>query len=135
MKRLIKFRVWDIFYEQYIPEDVYNILSQENESSSFGIMVKDWKNYKEGEYFYSNSQIIEQFAGLKDKNGVDMYEGDKVVSFNTSYEDKPTKNNKIKIIRGCFKLTASGKSDIPVHNYKSSELEVVGNIHENKNNS
>lgn len=39
-------------------------------------MLKDWENYKEGEYFYENSQELVEFTGLHDRSGKEVFEGD-----------------------------------------------------------
>jgi hypothetical protein len=48
--REIKFRAWDIGKHIYIPQDLWAVC--QTNFKAFGIMLKDWENYREGEYFY-----------------------------------------------------------------------------------
>lgn len=136
MNREIKFRAWDIVHNKmiyledcvsfgYIDEfDVYELYFEEN--------VLRCRGYKGDDYDFGvgitdeTDLPIMQYTGLKDKNGVEIYEGDKVKA---KFYDKEVVGE-IGFSDGCFLLLNSCVSDNQLFIF--TDIEVIGNIYENK---
>lgn len=128
--RTLKFRVWDVESECYIDETDWagitpegqNIwLVEEEEVSVLPIL---------GEF------IIEQYTGLKDNNGKEIYEGD-IVSFSIPHFDKSTlgydgETELVgKIVFDYDRFCIEDKDGVFYDLCSAEEGEVIGNIHEN----
>lgn len=113
MSREIKFRAWDVMKGNWMPMD-------------------------DGECYYvplshvmDQSMIIEQFTGLKDKNGKEIYEGDimryDAIDYQVLWED----------YYADFETKRLNSPWIPWDNagytlhFLASVGKVIGNIHEN----
>lgn len=126
--REIKFRAWI----KKTDEVVYFTSSQNSEihitsNNSFWSVI-DGRSRLGGNA--DDSAILMQYTGLKDKKGVEIYEGDIVKSKSHNPE-----NYELRFIEGGF-CCVWGEGQMPIdinHFYPSigTDLVIIGNIHEN----
>lgn len=121
MKREIKFRVWDLQNSNWAT----NSVARESMGLEFG--VNDYFDNIAGEK--SIRFDFQQFTGLTDKNGKDIYEGDIL-------KDKWNYINDTVIIKykanGFVGENINKKSNfLDLENKNYLQFEIIGNIHEN----
>ena len=78
------------------------------------------------QFYQVKAETIGQYTGLMDKNGVEIYEGDKVKA---KFYDKEV-IGEIGFSDGCFLLWNSCVSDNQLFIF--TDIEVIGNIYENE---
>jgi len=121
MNREIKFRVWDTKESEYF-EPIYEAqnghLLDLSITLSGQILRRTLKYPAEHESMFPDRYLIEQFTGLHDKNGVDIYEGD-IVQLDQLY---------IKPIKVYWNDEMTGF--YPLLSQRAQTMTVIGNIHQ-----
>lgn len=127
-----KFRAWEldtaiIRYGSYVIEDGYY---GDNGSPDYNRPVTRYKICEDGYYCEVAPDTVGQYTGLKDKNGVEIYESD-LLDFNR------TIHGEVKFVNGCFIMSNEDEewrkslAELIINDFGNA-VEVIGNIYEDK---
>lgn len=121
--RELKFRAWDTEAKCYVKDPIL--------TDNFGQVyeVCEEASNKRGTCLITHKPnvILEQYTGLKDKNGKEIYEGDIVV--NTYYDDGEM--YKVLWVDDSVAFGMESLDDMELYKLPLESLEVIGNIHDN----
>lgn len=118
--REIKFRAWEkqqkVMYEsesiEWIDFGTKRILLRDEDFEGDMLIPRHFKKIE-----------LMQFTGLKDKNGKEVWEGDKGWDINDDFYE-------IKFVDGCFVAVMNGDVIVDLSEV-AEDIEVIGNIYEN----
>ncbi|MGG5340190.1 hypothetical protein IGJ48_002902 [Enterococcus pernyi] len=102
-----------------------------------GKWFQDWRSFEDDFWLDMRDCVVMQSTGLKDKNGVEIFEGDIVlISVDNGFDyldNKKTVVQKSEFHSGliCKSLTNRMEYRVFKRNEAAYEYEVVGNIYEN----
>ena len=120
--RIVKFRVYNDLLKNYLPDDSVCILP--NGDIVLYNLVAMIAAYKRPSDMLEGENTVEQYTGLKDKNGVNIYEGDILIDDT----GEPIEYWVVKFSEGGFIGECAGVAESL---FELTNLEVVGNIHKN----
>lgn len=118
--RIVKFRVYNDLLKNYLPDDSVCILP--NGDIVLYNLAAMIAAYKRPSDMLEGENTVELFTGLKDKNGVNIYDGDILIDDT----GEPIEYWVVKFADGGFVGECAGVAESL---FELTNLEVVGNIH------
>lgn len=124
--REIKFKIWDTAENKFLTLKDYQDLGSIEVENDGTFTLSPRFRFLTSMMIMPERFIPLQYTGLKDKNGVDIYEEDKV---NIEYKETTVENAVIEYHGSSFYgVTYSDMWELDMYN----SIEVIGNIYDNK---
>lgn len=126
MSRKIKFRAW-------LKKEYFSVLNPENKIYDVENLDFDKQQAYLAECGWFDFEDIElmQYTGIKDKNDVEIYEGDIIEYWYRSVSGTASSTAIVKFYDGAFQLEDIDDSDSAELLFLAEDLEVVGNVWDN----
>ena len=115
--REIKFRAWDRYEEGMAKHDSIYFGQMDHDDTLGSLLICLQERYE-----------LMQYTGLKDKNGVEIYEGDVL----SGWIDSHWHSGEDKFVEVVKYDDKTASYNFPAIEVRYGDLEVIGNIYENK---